>query len=135
MAIRINLLFLATPEQLFDAWTKKELVEQWLYKNEKNTIRADIDPIPGGKLSIHENDEGQTIDHVGAYVQVKKPDLLTFTLRVPQHFEGETRVSVKFKPTAVGTEMNFVQVGVEASVVEPSWHMMFQNLTILLLKA
>ena len=134
MAVRINLLFSANPEQLFDAWTKKELVEQWLFKNGSNTICADIDPIPGGKLAIHENEQGQSIEHGGEYVQVKRPDLLTFTLRVPQHFNGDSRVSVKFKSTEVGTEMEFVQVGVEASLVEPSWHMMFQKLTILLLK-
>ena len=100
-----------------------------------NIICADIDPMPGRKFLIYENDEGQTIKHVGEYVQVKKPVLLTFTLRVHQHSKDETRVSVKFKPTPVGTEMDFVQVGVEASLVELSWHMMFQNLTILLLKA
>src|SRR5690349_21071613 len=113
MAVRISLLFSASPEQLFDAWTKKELVEQWLFKNATNIICADIDPMPGRKFLIYENDEGQTIKHVGEYVQVKI--LLTFTLRVHQHSKDETRVSVKFKPTPVGTEMDFVQVGVEAS--------------------
>ena len=53
----------------------------------------------------------------------------------PSPLKGDTRVSVKFKPTAVGAEMEFVQVGVEASLVELSWHMMFQNLPHLASKA
>ena len=39
MAVRISLLFSATPEQLFDAWTKKELVKHGFSKINKHHPR------------------------------------------------------------------------------------------------
>ena len=133
MAVRISLIFSASAEQLFKAWTDSDLVEQWLFKNETSTVKANIDARSGGKFRIVEQDGGLKIDHFGTYVDVIKAKRLTFTLEVPAHFEGQSRVSVEFKQTDAATEMNFVQVGVDPEIVQSDWNRMFQNLTRLLL--
>ena len=44
MALSITLIFKATAEQLFAAWTEPALVEQWLFKDANSeSVTADID--------------------------------------------------------------------------------------------
>ncbi len=118
MSLRINLLFSASPEQLFAAWNEKDLLELWLLNNVTNIICADIDPRPGGKFSIWENDTGKILSYSGEYIQVNRPHRLIFTFKEAARFEGESRLSVQFKTMEVGTEMYFMQVGVGAPCVE-----------------
>lgn len=134
MALQLSLLFSASREQLFDAWTNKDLVEQWLFRNETNSLRADLDLRPGGKFFILESDGGRIVDHFGEYLEVRKPERLSFTLEVPAHFQGQSRVEVDFQTVTSGTEMHFAQTGVEPEIVQDDWRMMFQNLTRLLLR-
>jgi uncharacterized protein YndB with AHSA1/START domain len=134
MTLQFSLLFSASREQLFDAWTRKDLVEQWLFKNDTNSLRADLDPRPGGKFFILESDGGKVIDHFGEYLEVRRPERLAFTLAVPAHFQGQSRIELDFQTVTSDTEMHFMQTGVETDLVEAQWRMMFQNLTRLLLR-
>lgn len=133
--LRLTPIFSASPEQLFNAWTQPSLMSQWLFKGDASRIeRIDIDLRPGGKFFIRETANSEVIDHYGAYLEIDRPHRLAFTLEVPSHFKGVSRVTVDFKPGTAGCEMDFQQSGVEPAIVEASWRMMFSNLARVMLE-
>jgi len=126
--IRINPIYQASAERLFDAWTKPDQMRQWLLKSPTNKIvRIDQTLTVGGRYSILEKADGREIDHYGEYTAIDPPHRLAFWLEAPVHFEGRTDISE-------GCEMNLIQTGVDASVVEKNWRTMFQNLAGVLLR-
>ena len=136
MPLHLTPMFSASPERLFDAWTQPDLVERWLFKSDNNSIeRVTIDLKCGGKFSILERADGETVDHFGEYFEIDRPHRLAFTLEVPSHFQGVSRVAIEFKPHTQGCEMDFKQDGVDPSLVEGAWRMMFTGLARVMLLA
>jgi uncharacterized protein YndB with AHSA1/START domain len=128
-------MYQASAERLFCAWTKPDLMRRWLFKSPTNTIeRVDQNLSVGGRFSILEKADGRTIDHYGEYTEIKPPYRLAFWLEVPAHFEGRTDVAISFHPTPEGCEMEFIQTGIDPSVVEKKWRAMFLNLADMLLR-
>ncbi len=104
---------------MFDAWLTPAIIRRWLFASASNEIReVKTDPRVGGAFSILERSEGQDIDHFAAYQQIERPNSLVFTLEVPWHFPGVTRVSVDIAPTPDGCVMRFTQTGVKRDVTE-----------------
>lgn len=134
MPQQFSLLFSASREQLFDAWTRKDLVEQWLFKHDTNSLRADLDLRLGGKFSIQENDDGKVVDYFGEYLEVRRPEHLAFTLEAPARFQGQSRIELSLLTVTSDTEMHLMQTGAETDLSEAYWRTMFQNLTRLLLR-
>jgi uncharacterized protein YndB with AHSA1/START domain len=133
--IRINPIYQASAERLFDAWTKPDQMRLWLFKSPTNKIvRIDQTLTVGGRYSILEKADGREIDHYGEYTAIDPPHRLAFWLEAPVHFEGRTDIVVSFLPISEGCEMNLIQTGVDASVVEKNWRTMFQNLAGVLLR-
>jgi len=134
--LNISLVYKATADELFCAWTDPAIMSQWLFKGDDSEIESvEADVAVGGAFSIVERTKDGPMDHFGNYLLVDKPYALSFTLAVPKHFAGDTQVSIEFKQTDVGCEMVFQQAGVEPGIVEPSWRRMFSNLTMLLLRS
>jgi len=107
----------------------------WLFKSPTNKIvRIDQTLTVGGRYSILEKADGREIDHYGEYTAIDPPHRLAFWLEAPVHFEGRTDIVVSFLPISEGCEMNLIQTGVDASVVEKNWRTMFQNLAGVLLR-
>ena len=120
-SIRINPIYQASAERLFDAWTKPDQMRLWLFKS------------PTNKIVLHRPDtqgsaDGREIDHYGEYTAIDPTHRIAFGLEVPVHFEGGTDIVVSFLTTWEGCEMSFIQTGVDASLVEKNWRTMFQNL-------
>ena len=128
--VRITLLFSAHNEKLFDAWTKPDVMQHWLFIGPHSKIkRIDNDLRVGGRFSIVEQTATYDIDHFGEYTIIDRPHRLSFTLEAPAYFEGRTNVNIEFKHVADACEMIFTHEGVAASIVEKRWREMFINLT------
>ena len=68
MALNITLIFKATAEELFSAWTEPELVRQWLFKgDDSQSVTADIDLAVGGRFSIAEHTKDGTVEYFGRW--------------------------------------------------------------------
>jgi hypothetical protein len=52
-----------SPDRIFDAWLDPVIVEQWLFRTPTNRIQPEINAKVGGKFSIVEHADGETIDH------------------------------------------------------------------------
>jgi len=129
LALKLTQAIKASPTQVFDAWLKPAMMRQWLFKSPHNTIvRIDIDPRVGGGFSILEHADGEHIDHFGTYDIIDRPHCLVFSLEVPWHFEGVSRVSVEVEATPDGSTLTLTQTGVEPEKTEASWRIMLARL-------
>lgn len=107
--LRINRIFNAPRERVFDAWTKPEMISQWMGCNESKVENADIDARVGGKMSItmvtntpgEDNACGGTNTLESTFREVTPPERLVFTWiwRGEANWDkfGETLVTVDFK--------------------------------------
>jgi uncharacterized protein YndB with AHSA1/START domain len=129
LALKITQAIKAPPVLVFDAWLKPAMIRQWLFKSPHHRIvRIDIDPRVGGGFSVLEHADGEQIDHFGTYDIIDRPHCLVFSLEVPSHFEGASRVSVEIAATPDGSMLTLTQSGVEPEKTEGSWRMMLAQL-------
>ncbi len=132
--LTISLVFKATADELFCAWTDPAIMSRWLFKGDDSEIaNIDADVAVGGHFSIVEQTRDGTIEHTGNYLLVDKPHALAFTLEVPKRFPRASQVSLEFLQSDVGCEMVLQQTGVDPNIVEPDWRRMFSKLTMVLL--
>jgi len=128
--VHIEHTFTQSPEQIFNAWVRPQIIKKWLFKSDKNKIVHVInDPKPNGAFSILEKTEqGELIDHFGKYYIIQKPWFLSFSLVAPKHFKGVTVVDITINPKEDGCQLTFNQTGVDPKIVEDSWKKMFSEL-------
>lgn len=126
--VRVERAFTVTPERVFDAWLDPLIVEQWLFHSATNQIEAQINAKVGGKFSVVEHADGETIDHFGEYLELERPRRLVFTLEVPKHFPGITRVTIHLTPTTNGCALQLTQTGVSPEVTAGPWQSMLETL-------
>jgi uncharacterized protein YndB with AHSA1/START domain len=132
-SVYVNQAFNASPEIVFDAWIKPEMIREWLFVGPSSEIiKVDINPEVGGKFSIleHETSNGDYIDHFGKYIQIKRPNLLAFTLSVPKHFPGVTNVTIKIIAEKDHCELKLIQTGVSPDATEGNWRDMLKHLNV-----
>jgi len=90
----------ASPERLFDAWTKPELMMQWFNGGESmKTPEAIADLKVGGRWSVtmHHLVTGKTFVNNGKYLVIEKPHQLVFTWHPMGQEDYETKVTLLFK--------------------------------------
>jgi len=125
----LSRFFSVEPRAVFDAWTKPELMKSWLFKSPDNEILSITTVLKvGGRFSILELNENEKIDHFGEYLEIEKPNKLVFTLEVPRHFSGVSKVSIEIRDKQNGCELIFSQSGIDTSKTKESWEIMFEML-------
>jgi len=133
--VHVHIVISASVEKVYAAWTQPEIISQWLFVGPTSEIvHAELDLEPGGMFSILELErtDGEFIDHYGTYIEIEEPKKLVFTLSVPKHFPGETRVTVDVSRAGKDASLTLIQSGVTKEKTERSWQEMFQNLKKLL---
>ena len=133
--------FVASPEQVFAAWTTASLARQWLFApTDISTGGYNLDVRPGGRWTII-GESGDTLYTVsGKYLTVKPPHRLEFTIGMPQLNDNSDQVSVLCEPDGDGCRMTLVQEGADIArelnrvpsgqrgASESGWQEMFNNL-------
>ena len=105
----------AKRERVFEAWTKPELMQQWLVPPEDWTAEAKADPRIGGKYEVvmivgNSADvcvpgytPGQRLMHQGEYLEIKPPEKIVFSWNT--HLVQNTRVTIELKDLGDSTEV------------------------------
>lgn len=105
----------AKRERVFEAWTKPELLAQWLVPPEDWTARSRADVRIGGKYEqemivgmsedtcSHGFKPGEVLMHHGEYLEVTPPEKLVFTWNSPA--VQNTRVTIELKDLGDSTEI------------------------------
>jgi uncharacterized protein YndB with AHSA1/START domain len=114
LALVVQRKLKTSPERLFDAWTKPELLMQWFHAEEKMTTpKADTDLKVGGawSLTMHHTDIDEYRTTNGKYLIIDRPNKLVFTWH-PCLKDYETKVTLLFKKVSDGyTEMTLTHEG------------------------
>ena len=110
MAVVVRKVVHASPERVFDAWTKPEIMQHW-YVGAKGVSRPAVDLRVGGAYSNEMIIEGCTDGevgqksylHTGTYLEIVRPERLVFTWNSPA--VQNTTVTVELREVDGGTEV------------------------------
>lgn len=96
-------------EVVFDAWLNPGKVGKWMFGpplREETIVRMGLEARVGGHFSFVVNREGKEFDHVGEYLEIEAPRLLSFTWGIKGMSENpESRVRIEISPTDDGCEL------------------------------
>lgn len=127
--------FEAAPERIFDAWLRRELMEQWMFGpavRDEEILHLAVDPRAGGGFSCKLEQDDEVVEHTGTYLDVVRPRRLAFSWMV----EGEpagSRVQVDIEPRGAGAELTVIQElhparAAEVAGREAGWEQMLDAL-------
>ena len=77
-SVRITRLYEASPQAVFDAWTKPEQLSQWLCPYDLKVAKAEVDLRVGGAYSIVMRGEDDH-EHHGVFEVIEPPQRLVMT--------------------------------------------------------
>jgi len=98
----------ASPEDVFDAWTKPDVISQWLCPFDTKVVRADLDVRVGGKYYLDMQGEEKLHKHEGEYVEIDRPNRLVFTWISAGTHQETSLVTVTFEKSGKGTALTLV---------------------------
>ena len=96
----------ATPERLFDAWTRPEQLVEWWGPEGVTCISPSVDVRVGGAYRIGNRlPDGSEIWIVGVFEIVERPHRLTYSWRLEGSDGEPERVTVRFEQRGTDTEV------------------------------
>src|SRR5437899_986456 len=114
MAERMQLtrLVAASPEEVFEAWTRAEILGRWFAPGLLSASVPELDARPGGRFRVEMHDPlGVTYVVSGTYREVEPNQRLVFTWAWEGVQSPETLVSVELRPESADTELALNQGG------------------------
>ena len=111
--VRVSRRFAAPAERLYDAWLDPARAGRWLFATPLGEMVAvAIDARVGGSFIFTDRRDGEDIEHTGEYLELQRPQRLSFRFAVPKYSKVGTRVSVEFAPLGPGSELTLTHAGV-----------------------
>jgi uncharacterized protein YndB with AHSA1/START domain len=107
----------ASPEAVFEAWTRPDVMKEWACPDPTADVEVDIDLRVGGAYSIRMGFEGGAHTAVGVYREIDPPRRLVYTWdwKDGDHRMGvDTVVTVEFVAVDGGTEVRLTHEGFPA---------------------
>lgn len=96
----------ATPERLFEAWTRAEEIRKWWGPQNVKCIAAEVDLRVGGVYRIaNQFPDGTILWISGEFLTVERPHRLEYTWRVGSADAPLERVTVQFVCSGAYTEI------------------------------
>ena len=104
--LRIRRRVKATPEQIFDLWTKPDLMVRWMSPfSGAVDCKASCDLRPGGAFSLVMSSGESSREVSGTYVEIDRPRKLVFTWVGPLTNNVNTLVTVELNPRGDETDL------------------------------
>ena len=111
-ALHITRLIPAPIQDVWDAWTRPELLARWGAPEGVEHIEYDVDLTVGGAYTLRmRTPEGGTHTAVGVYTVIEPPHRLVYTwdwVEEDYHMGVETQVRVEFRAVGDATEVLLV---------------------------
>ena len=96
----------ATPQRVFEAWITPDVLVIWFGPHRTRVEAAELDPRPGGRFRIVlREDNGERHEVGGRYEAVTPHEHLCFTWAWHSMPERESRVTIRLRGIADGTEL------------------------------
>lgn len=107
--LSLSRIIRAPRQFVFDAWTKPALLMQWWGPEGVECPEAQVDLREGGAYRIaNRHGDGSIIWISGVFERVRPPDELVYSWNIGRPGADGSRVTVKFRPHAEGTELVLV---------------------------
>jgi uncharacterized protein YndB with AHSA1/START domain len=104
--VRVDHHFRVPAERVFDTWLDPKSARKWLFTAPGGQItRCEIDPRAGGQFVIVDHRGDESIEHVGEYIEIRRPAPLVFTFAVPKYSPQITRVTIEVVSSSAGCEL------------------------------
>ena len=104
--VRLRRRIRATPEQIFELWTRPDLMARWMSPFPGTVqCQATCDPRPGGAFSLVMTSADSRREVTGTYVQIDRPNKLVFTWSGPLTNNIVTLVTVELTPLGDETDL------------------------------
>lgn len=116
--VRVTRQFAAPAANVFDAWVTPAALGQWMFGpqvREEEILHLQTEAVTGGRFSFRVRRSVGEIDHVGMYVEVRRPQRLVFTWGVVGHSTDESVVTIDLQENAEGCELQLTHV------IPPQW--------------
>jgi uncharacterized protein YndB with AHSA1/START domain len=138
--VRITRRLVATPDEVYDAWTNPQSVMEWMIPMPGGRTTARLESRVGGRFQIDMVSEGRTYPHEGEYLRLERPRLIEFTWISMATNRQRSVVTVELRPMADGgTELSLIhrQLPTEAAAQEHrgGWTAALGRLTEMLSRA
>lgn len=106
----------ASPERVFDAWTRADELEKWWGPANVRCISAEIDLRVGGQYRIANELPNKAVVWIeGVYERIERPNLLAFTWRVGGESSPTEIVTVRLTALDRGTQVVVMHERIETS--------------------
>lgn len=102
-SLEVRRVLPATAEEVFAAWTDRELMGRWL--SPAGHAEVEVDLRVGGRFRVTMVGEGQRIEHTGEYLEIVPPRRLVFTWRSPYTGPEPTVVTIALRSVGDRTEL------------------------------
>lgn len=105
-SVQIRRRVRATAEQIFELWTKPDLMARWMSPFPGPVdCKASSDLRPGGTFSLVMSSQDASREVSGTYVQIDRPRKLVFTWGGPLTNNVSTLVTVELTPSGDETDL------------------------------
>lgn len=93
-------------ERVFEAWLDSESLAQWMLPGDSTRATVTVDPRVGaGFRIVMEGPTHGAVEHVGEYLAIEPPWLLSFTWMSEKTDHKPTVVTIEFHERGTGTEL------------------------------
>ena len=109
VSVRVSHRFNASPERVFDARLDPAMIGQWMLGpalREEEILRIAVDGRVGGSFSFLVRRGSDEIDHVGEYLELRRPERLVFTWGIVG--SDSSRVAIDIVPLGTGCELTLL---------------------------
>jgi uncharacterized protein YndB with AHSA1/START domain len=109
--------FHASAERVFDAWLSREMLGRWMFGpdvRDEEIVHLSLTPRVGGSFSFLVDRAGEQIEHLGKYLELRRPERLVFTWMVADESVG-SRVVVEIAAGQTGCELTLTHE------LHPAW--------------
>lgn len=139
----VTALFSVTPERIFDAFLNTGIIGQFMFGpgiRDEEIVSLTNEPRVGGTFSYIVRRQGQELDHMGEYLEIRRPQHLVFTWKVKQDASADrSQVVVDIAPIIDGCELTLTHempAGAEGFIEQAkgAWGKMLDKLTEVLPK-
>jgi uncharacterized protein YndB with AHSA1/START domain len=106
-------------ERVFKAWLDSESLAHWMRPGDMTHATVTVDPRVGGRFRIvMEGPTHGAVEHVGEYLVIEPPSLLSFTWISAKTDHTPTVVTIEFHERGTGTELVLTHRRLPPAMVE-----------------
>jgi uncharacterized protein YndB with AHSA1/START domain len=99
----------AEPAEVFDAWTRPELMARWFAPPPLVPATVTADARVGGRYEVEmRRPDGSTVRVRGEYLEVVPPERLVFTWEFREQPQTRSEVTVQLRSSEGGTQLRLV---------------------------